>query len=174
MSFTPVDIVNLSNLLEESSIEPSNNRHVLKNEAPKLPKPIASQKPIPKPVRFDNSSIWSTEEIPSMIIDVDQENLKKPEYEIIYRHSISVEETYLGLGDRIPYSDDADHIVIKISLPNEKIGDLVIDETKQSIRVVGKYHKLFLVLPCVVFEDRGQADFCNETLKISFPINKES
>jgi hypothetical protein len=67
---------------------------------------------VSEPVK-DAKSIWDAEEIPSedTVVAVNKDSRPCPKYEISYKQSIGTEDTFLGLSDKTPLTDNCTHLV---------------------------------------------------------------
>jgi hypothetical protein len=65
-----------------------------------------------KPAK-DEKSIWDAEEIPTedTVVAVNKDQRPSPKYEISFKQSIGTEDTFLGLGDKTPLTDNCTHLV---------------------------------------------------------------
>ena len=122
------------------------------------------------------NEIWDTDVIPNQD-DVRDINDKRPapHYEISYKQSIGTEDSFLGMGDKSPATQDCSHIVIKMHFPGSKLKDLDVDVKKNRISAESKTLKLFTYLPVAVDHDNGNAQFdpVKYILTVTIPIIKE-
>jgi hypothetical protein len=126
----------------------------------------------------DPKAIWADAEVAkeddSLLLDADREDdgRKRPEYDILYKQSVTSEDMYLGMGDMDPTSSKCDTMVVKIRLPGESIGEVDLDVKRQSIVLRSKQYKLATYLPHKVRNEDGKAQWLKdkEQLVVSLPI----
>jgi hypothetical protein len=122
------------------------------------------------------SSIWDETEIPTedALLDV-RDGRPTPRYEFAYKQAVGTEDTFLGLGDKTPLSQDCTHLVVKIHFPGSTMKELDLDVTKNRIMAASRTHRLFTYLPCDVDDSNGKAQFDSkkEVLTVTLPILRE-
>ena len=62
--------------------------------------------------------IWDVAEIPTedSLVAVSKDSRPCPKYEISYKQSVGTEDTFLGLSNKTPSSEDCTHLVLLCSL----------------------------------------------------------
>ncbi len=133
-------------------------------------------KPEPTKAKAPSNSIWDETEIPTedALLDV-KDGRPTPRYEFSYKQAVGTEDTFLGLGDKTPLSQDCTHLVVKIHFPGSTMKQLDLDVTKNRIMAASRTHRLFTYLPCDVDESNGKAQFDGkkEVLTVTLPIVRE-
>lgn len=175
------DIGALSGLLQESKDAMDNRQY---NQKPTSTAPTvvkrgeSSENSAVKPQISSpkNDTIWQEEEIPTedKLLDV-KDGRPAPRYEFTYKQSVGTEDTFLGLGDKTPLTQDCTHIVIKIHFPGATMKQLDLEVKKNRLLAVSKTHRLFTYLPVNVDDANGKAAFDTkkEVLTITLPIIPE-
>ena len=129
-----------------------------------------------KETKPTSNDIWAEEEIKNEE-DIRDLNDKRPtpHYEILYKQSVGTEDTFLGMSDKTPASQDCSHLCIKVHFPNSKLSDLNVDVKKNRILAESKTLRLFTYLPVSVEEDKGVAKFdaAKSILSVTLPIIRE-
>lgn len=137
---------------------------------------IQEKKLIEEANKKSKNEIWDTDAIPEQedVRDI-HDSRPSPFYEISYKQLIGTEDSFLGMGDKSPASQDCSHIVVKIHFPGSKLKDLDVDVKKNRISAESKTLKLFTYLPVAVDHDNGKAQFDSAKciLTVTIPILKE-
>lgn len=115
----------------------------------------AQQKPATKP-----KDIWDTDEVAEGAEYEDIHDTRpQPEYDILYKQAISSEEMFLQMGNKTPATSSCEDMVVKITLPNTKIGDVKLDVKKKFLDVRAPRYKLGLHLPHPCDHENGKAQW---------------
>jgi hypothetical protein len=178
------DINSLSSLLQEGQTESESRseRHSQKPSAGagaltvrENPASLAAEKTVEDKKKKD--SIWNEQEVQTedALVAGASDDLPCPRYEISYKQSVGTEDTYLGLTNKTPGSEDCSHLVIKIHFPGAKMKNLDLDVTSNRIKAQSKTHKLFTYFPKEVDNEKGVAKFdaVKEVLTVTLPIIDE-
>ena len=124
----------------------------------------------------NSNDIWSAEELKNEedIRDLSDKR-PTPHYEIMYKQSVGTEDTFLGMSDKTPATQDCTHLCVKVHFPNSKLSDLNVDVKKNRILAESKTLRLFTYLPVSVQDDKGDAKFdsAKSILTVTLPIIKE-
>lgn len=185
------DLNNLSSLLTESRQAQENREGQQFQQKPGgTAKTVVSRKGLPNtadivpPANEPKAStsvgkandIWSVDEVPSeeSLMAVN-DGRPAPRYEMSYKQSIGTEDSFLGLGDKTPLTQDCSHLVVKIHFPGSTLKEVDVDVKKNRIKATSKTHRLFTYLPVDVDDANGKAAFdsAKEVLTITLPIIHE-
>jgi hypothetical protein len=131
---------------------------------------------------YDKYAIWNECEVPEVSIPLvftdEGDNRERPKYDILYKQIVDTNDVYLGLDfEKDPSSSSAESLVVKIELPKERsISNLNVDVTPYSVALTSETYKLYLNLPCNVYDKKGDAkwDSRTKTLTIILPIDNSN
>ena len=120
----------------------------------------------------DPNAIWDEEEIDQTDPDFIDDGREVPEYNIIYKQHVGVEDVYLGMGNTTPSTISAGYLVVHIDFPGQKMKDLDLKVEKQKIIAQSPKHRLCTYLPHEVDDQKGNAkwDGKKDRLSITLPI----
>eukprot|EP00055_Hartaetosiga_balthica_P006796 m.22198 g.22198 ORF g.22198 m.22198 type:complete len:204 (+) comp5431_c0_seq2:92-703(+) len=124
-----------------------------------------------------NKAIWDEEELDAQEHGDEElsDGLIEPEHEIRFKQAVSPEDMYLGMSGRSPASHSCEEIVVNIKLPGEKMSDVDLDVTKETLKLTSSKFKLFLTLPHPVDDKEGSAKFITQKslLRVTLPVRRD-
>lgn len=106
----------------------TSNLHICAVNRPKT-QPAQKKKPRVK----DPKDIWDIDEVSDDELNNDDDDFDdrtQPEFEIMYKQSVSAEDKYMNMGMKDCSSNFCDGIVIKIEFPNTAYSEISLDVTK--------------------------------------------
>ncbi|CAE1329074.1 Protein PIH1D3 [Acanthosepion pharaonis] len=181
MSFSVADIRSLANLLKQpeedsdsdgeqlyqgsASLGPGNIGETKKQEKPTFKKDLSQSK-----------DIWHPEEINAgSEFDSLSDPRPQPEYEILYKQSVTTEDIFLQMGNKTPNTSSCENMIIKIKLPNTEMKNITLDVKSIFLDVRTPKYKLGLHLPNPVKEQESTAqwDSDQESLIVTLKLNRE-
>ncbi|KAA3678207.1 uncharacterized protein DEA37_0012480 [Paragonimus westermani] len=111
----------------------------------------------------DPSAIWDAEEVPegNEFEDI-YDPRPQPEYELIYKQAVTMEDIYLPLGMKNPTTASCEFLVAKIKLPGCKKEDIMLDVKEKFLDLRVPQYKLGLHLPNPVDPDSSRAEWIEE------------
>jgi len=117
-----------------------------------------------------SKQIWTDEEVPEDDLEedfVNKDNRVEPDYEILYKQSVSAEDVYLGLSGKDPSSGSCNELVVRVTMPGVKFSSIDLQVTDSKMYVTSPLHKLFLYLPHRVKSDKGTAKWNSAKSQLS-------
>lgn len=185
------DVERLSQLLKEEGVDSGSDDEQQDAEAvrklyqakPKSEKKEGYDKPFKAVVKGnaegDKKGIWAEDEVPeSEIVDdeKDEDDREQPEYDIVYKQSVSPEDVYMNMGLKDPSSMSCNEMVVKVQLPKEPLDKVDISLTPTVLLVRSPRYKLYLELPRTVDDKKGKAEFdrSKSMLRLILPIKQRS
>lgn len=114
--------------------------------------------------------IWQDHEIPEDELEedfVNKDDRAEPDYEILYKQTVSTGDMYLGLSDMDPSSSSCNEIVVRVTMPGVKFTSVDLQVTETKLYVTSPLHKLFLYLPHRVKSDKGTAKWNSSKSQLS-------
>jgi len=125
-----------------------------------VPKKSSSESAAPAQQKPATKDIWDTDEVAEGAEYEDIHDTRpQPEYDILYKQAISSEEMFLQMGNKTPATSSCEDMVVKITLPNTKIGDVKLDVKKKFLDVRAPRYKLGLHLPHPCDHENGKAQW---------------
>ncbi|XP_071950409.1 dynein axonemal assembly factor 6-like [Antedon mediterranea] len=130
-----------------------------------------------KPASTKNcKDIWDADEVKEggEFDDLDDPR-PEPEYEIIFKQKVATEDMFLGMGNKTNATSSCEDIVVKITLPNTKYGDVTLDVNDKFLSCATPNYKLSLHLPHLVDSKNGRAkwDAENSLLTVTMPMVRD-
>ena len=96
----------------------------------------SSTAPVPSPAAHDPQSIWKEEEVLPLHEALSApDGRKRPEFDFGYKQRVGSEDVFLGLSGTTESSIHCDTLVMRISLPGERLQDVELDCTDTRILV---------------------------------------
>jgi len=148
----------------------------VKGPTPGMIGPPAARSSAPKGIsakpKADPSAIWDAAELGEEPDEVD-DGRPQPEYDIVYKQSVSPEDMFLGIDPlRHAGVSCSDALLLKVKLPGCNLADLDLDVRPTFVRLQAPTYKLKAYLPSTVDDKRGKAtwDKETETLTVSLPV----
>lgn len=182
-SFT--DIGGLSNLLNESrSASESRAEQFQQRPTSTAPTQVVNRRggtssaEEPQSNPKNSNSIWDEDEVPtedSVLVNNPNDKRPAPRYEYSYKQSVGTEDTFLGMSDKTPLTQDCTHLVVKIHFPGSTMKELDLEVKGNRIFAASKTLRLFTYLPVNVDDANGKAAFDSkkEVLTVTLPIIHE-
>ncbi len=182
------DINNLSSLLAESrSASETRAEQFQQKPASTVPTQVVNRRGAtgtssateePKTQSKNTNSIWDEEEVPTedaVLVNNPNDKRPAPRYEYSYKQAVGTEDTFLGMGDKTPLTQDCTHLVVKIHFPGSTMKELDLDVKGNRIFAASKTLRLFTYLPVNVDDANGKAAFDSkkEVLTVTLPIIHE-
>lgn len=126
----------------------------------------------------NKNSIWDEEEVPTedaVLVNNPNDKRPPPRYEYSYKQAVGTEDTFLGMGDKTPLTQDCTHLVVKIHFPGSTMKELDLDVKGNRIFAASKSLRLFTYLPVNVDDASGKAAFDSKknVLTVTLPIIHE-
>jgi len=119
------------------------------------------------------NEIWAEDEVdtPHDACLKTKDDRPAPEYDILYKQSVGLEDVYLGMSDKDPSSNSCTQVVLRIKLPEQKYSDLDLDVQKQSIILSSPDFRLATYLPYPVDHENGSAKWLQESSTLSITLS---
>ncbi|KAM3827340.1 dynein axonemal assembly factor 6 [Vipera latastei] len=137
--------------------------------APSLPAAV----PLPPE---EGKAIWSAEEVAEGSTgDASWDPRDQPEYEIVFKQQVRVEDLFLGMSRKDPSTACCEDMLIKIKLPDTKASDITLDIQEKLLDFRSPQKRLLLHLPHPVDTTNGRARFLSEqaTLEVTLRMKRE-
>ncbi|GBG90599.1 hypothetical protein CBR_g50942 [Chara braunii] len=107
--------------------------------------------------------------------DPDDEGLKEPEYEFVYKQAVTAYDAYFGLSEKNPSSLCCEDLVLKVKLPGtSSLSELKLDVEPTYVKLKSPIYRLAIYLPYKVESEKGSAkwDALTSTLYITMPYRR--
>lgn len=113
------------------------------------------------PSTSDPQTIEEWEERESLLTANELEQRISPEYNIIYKQTVTPEDIYLPLSNKTPATTSCEELCIEISLPNETvdIDQMTLDVRDTSVDLQTPIYRLTLPFPQQIYPDLGKAEW---------------
>jgi dynein assembly factor 6, axonemal len=137
------------------------------------------ENPLLKKIEKTETSIQSYEELEKQVEEENEliENLKTPEYRVVFKQSVAPEDVYLQLSGKTPATFSCEDMILQIEMPDETVGidemNLVVEE--KSVKLRTKIYLLNIPLSQKVDKKKSKAEYDSVTkqLNLTMRINRE-
>lgn len=168
--YNPSNLLLLRNLLnpENSDSEPEIDDRVpsttitSKAAASKPPSQSSPQESYSQSTT-DPQTIEEWEEREALLVANELEHRISPEYNIIYKQTVSPEDIYLPLSNKTPATTSCEEICIEIQLPDETvdIDQMALDVRDTGVDLQTPVYRLNVPFPQPIDPDHGKAEWDN-------------
>lgn len=109
----------------------------------------------------DPQTIEEWEEREALLTVNELEHRISPEYNIIYKQTVSPEDIYLPLSNKTPATNSCEEICIEIQLPNETVDvdQMVLDIRDDRVDLQTPIYRLNVPFPKQIDPDHGKAEW---------------
>ncbi|KAJ4455730.1 putative protein PIH1D3 [Paratrimastix pyriformis] len=117
------------------------------------PPPVTRAKPKqvgPPKYEKPSNDIWSADEVGDETYDA-PDGRAAPQYDFLYKQHVTAEDVYLGLGGKDPSSAQCEDLVVKIDLPGDRMADVNLDLTSDTLVLRSKIQSVIGCVPCCAY-----------------------
>jgi hypothetical protein len=141
----------------ESVLNPGNVMNSRSGEKKEVAQPYAKietkiNNRLPSKIPTD---IWKDEELREE--NIKEDGRPKPQFEILYKQSVTTEDLYLGLSGKSNSSLSCEHLLMKIWLPNTHLKEIGLELKEQSVHLQTPNYLLNHILPYSIEKDKSDA-----------------
>lgn len=113
------------------------------------------------PADADPQTIEEWEEREALLVSTELEHRISPDYNIVYKQTVSPEDIYLPMSNKTPATTSCEEICIEIQMPNETvdIDGMVLDVRDTSFDLQTPIYRLNVPFPQPIDRDQGKAEW---------------